>query len=150
MKTLGRTIPVFLVIILFFSCKKYENGPLISLRGKTSRLTGTWALDQYLRNGNDETNLVLISNYTETYTEDGKLSRAYTEEDGDPFSETGAWEWDADKAQIKISDVRSVEWSDANSTLSTSAYTIVRLTNKELWYTFENGGDKHELHLTKQ
>ena len=35
-----------LACLLLFSCNKYEDGPLFSLRTKKARLTGTWKLEK--------------------------------------------------------------------------------------------------------
>ncbi len=50
---------IFTVIILipFAACKKYEEGPRISLRSKKERLIGHWAVKTYLINNIDSTQL---------------------------------------------------------------------------------------------
>ena len=79
-----------LLSFMFVGCKKYDEGGLIGKAEK--RLTANkWKLDEYLRNGNDETSLLLISNFTETFSEGGNLTRSYTQEDGDQKSDTGVW-----------------------------------------------------------
>ena len=45
---------IFLAGILS-TCKKYPEGPLISLRTKVQRLTGTWKVEKYLIDGADST-----------------------------------------------------------------------------------------------
>lgn len=140
-----------IIAALIAGCTKYEDGPVISLKSKTKRLTGAnWSLDKYLRNDNDETSSVLISNYTEQYKEDGSLVRSYNDTKGDAFSEIGNWAFDENKEVIDINDVSSIDWSNQNSTLSTSSITILRLKSKEFWYKFENGGDTHEIQLVKK
>ena len=127
----------------FASCKKYENGGLVGKAEK--RLTAnTWKLEKYLRNGNDATSTIQISNFTEQFQEGGALIRNYIDKDGDPFSETGSWQFDNDKQQVNLTGVGSLELSDQNSTVSTSDYNIIKLKKKELWYTYDNGGDSHE------
>ena len=150
-KVKGFFLLITLIAIVMVGCKKYEDGPLISLKSKTKRLTGTtWILDKYLRNGSDETSSVLISNYKEQYKEDGSLVRSYNDTKGDPFSETGNWAFDENKEVVDVNNVSSVDWSNQNSTLSTSSITILRLKTKEFWYKFENGGDTHEFQLVKE
>ena len=129
--------------VFLTGCKKYDEGGLISKAEK--RLTAnTWKLDKYLRNGNDETSQLLISDFTEAFSEGGTLTRSYTDKDGDAFSETGEWTFDNDKQQINLTGVGSIELTDETSTVSTSDYNIIKLKKDELWYSYENGGDSHE------
>ena len=80
----------------FISCKKYADGGLVGNAEKRLTANG-WQLSQYLRNSNDETNQLLITNFSETFAEGGTLTRSYNDKDGDPFSETGTWAFDNDK-----------------------------------------------------
>lgn len=45
----------FLVIILYSGCKKYPDGPAISLLSKEGRLTGEWDVEYFSINGYDST-----------------------------------------------------------------------------------------------
>ncbi len=145
-RIVGAIIIAGLMTATFTSCKKYENGGLVGKAEK--RLTAnTWKLDKYLRNGNDATSTLVISNFTEQFQEGGVLIRNYIDKDGDPFSETGSWQFDNDKEQVNLTGVGSLELSDQNSTVSTSDYNIIKLKKKELWYTYDNGGDNHEFHF---
>ena len=139
---------LILGLVVFFTtgCEKYEEGGLVSKAEK--RLTeNKWKLDKYFRNGNGETSQLLISNFIETFSEGGTLTRSYTDKHGDPFSETGVWQFDNDKQQINLTGVGSVELTDQTSTVSSSDYNILKLKNDELWYYYENGGDSHEFHF---
>lgn len=147
MRTIKKTLKGMLIIgiatVFLTGCKKYDEGGLISKAEK--RLTAnTWKLDKYLRNGNDETSQLLISDFTEAFSEGGTLTRSYTDKDGDAFSETGEWTFDNDKQQINLTGVGSIELTDETSTVSTSDYNIIKLKKDELWYSYENGGDSHE------
>lgn len=53
-----KKIILFLIIIASITegCKKYEEGPCISLRSAKNRLTGTFTITQYLVNGVDSLN----------------------------------------------------------------------------------------------
>lgn len=147
MRAIKQTIKGMLIlgiaIIFITGCKKYDEGGLISKADK--RLTANaWKLDKYLRNSNDETSKLLISNFTESFSDNGTLTRSYTDKDGDAFSKTGEWSFDNDKQQINLTGVGSIELTDETSTVSTSDYNIIRLKKDELWYSYENGGDSHE------
>ena len=49
-----KNISVFaLIIVLFASCNKYEDGPSVSFRSAEKRLTGKWGISQILFNDKD-------------------------------------------------------------------------------------------------
>lgn len=145
-RTLNGLLILGLVASFMTGCKKYDEGGLIGKADK--RLTAnTWKLEKYLRNGNDETSSLLISNFTEQFQDGGTLIRNYIDKDGDPFSETGSWQFDNDKQQVNLKGVSSIELTDQTSTVSTSDYNILKLKKEELWYYYDNGGDRHEFHL---
>lgn len=135
-----------LATTLALGCKKYADGGLVGKADK--RLSAnSWKLDQYYRNGVDETSQLLISNFSETFSENGSITRSYVDRNGDPFSETGSWAFDSDQMQINLTGVGSIELTDQTSTVSASDYNIVRLKAGELWYFYDNGGSRHEFHL---
>ena len=145
-KSLSIIIISVLAIFSISSCKKYSDGGLVG-RAEKRLSANTWALEKYLRNGNDETSLLLIRNFTEHFSDNGVLTSNYIDKDGDPFSETGSWEFDNKKEQINLSSVGSIELTEETSTVSTSDYNIIRLKKEELWYSYDNGGDNHEFHF---
>ena len=147
-KTLKLLAGALLVgVVSLTSCQKYPDG---GLKGKAEkRILGTWQLSSYLRNGADETSTLLISDYQETYSEDGVFSRAYTEEAGDAFSETGTYAF-TDEKNLDIGGVSSIQdFSPEHSSLSSSTFTITLLKNDEYVYTYNNGGDDHVFSFTK-
>lgn len=107
----------------------------------------TWKLQKYLRNGNDETSEVLISNFMEQFQNGGTFKRSYTDKDGDPFNETGEWQFDNNQNQVKVTEVSSIQFTDETSTVSSSDYNILILNDNDFWYTYDNGGDSHEFHF---
>ena len=130
MKT--RKIIILLVLavlfsINFISCKKYEDGPTISLRSKTQRLVNSWQLEKYYLNGVESTSSLLISGYREEYTKGGSYNRSYVDKDGDFFSEIGDWDFDDKKDNIEIKGVSSIELSSQNSTVTNTRNTILKL-----------------------
>ena len=100
-----------------------------------------------LTGGNDQTSNLLISNFVETFNDNGSYSRSYIDASGDAKNESGTWALDNDKSLINVSGTGSFELTNETSTVSASDYTILRLKKNELWYQFENGGNTHEFHL---
>lgn len=131
------TKKIFAIILIIgaslTSCKKYEEGPAFSLRSKTARVANTWKVESYTINGTDYTSTLTNINYTETYDKDGNYSYSSTTDAG-----SGKWEFQSDKEQIKRSGV---------SGQSTETLFILRLKEKEFWYYYMDGKDRHEIHL---
>lgn len=127
-------LPLILIIVSSLtSCKKYEEGPAFSLRSKTARVANTWKLESYSINGVDNTSSLANINYTEFYDKDGNYS--YNTSVG---SGSGKWEFQSDKEQIKRSGV---------SSQSSETLYILKLKEKEFWYYYLDGNDRHEIHL---
>ncbi|MBI3502218.1 MAG: hypothetical protein HY063_10525 [Bacteroidetes bacterium] len=64
MKTkISLLLAMAIVAITFNECKKYPDGPGLSLRSKTARMTDNWKISSYKINGVDE-----LAPYTETMT----------------------------------------------------------------------------------
>ena len=141
----------FLLItgLILLSCKKFDQGGLVSKTSKNLE-DKTWKLDKYYRDGVDETTMLLITNFEETFNNDGSLMRSYTDNDGEQVSETGKWTSQKDDKLLKISDVSSIDLLDEISTVSSSEYNILKLKKDEFWYTYDNGGSTHEFRMVKK
>src|SRR3989339_405986 len=120
-----------LIIPTIQSCKKYSDGPVISLRSRTERLANTWKVENYKRNGTDYTSLV--SNYTETYTKSGDYSYSWGSLTG-----TGKWAFQSNDEEIKIS---------GTDNQSSQTLIILKLKENEFWYYYMDGNDRNEFHM---
>ncbi|MDP3557451.1 MAG: hypothetical protein Q8T03_08755 [Bacteroidota bacterium] len=120
-----------LLIPTIQSCKKYPDGPTISLRSRAERVANTWKVENYKINGNDYTSLV--SSYTETYTKQGAYSYSWGIVDG-----SGTWSFQNSDTEIKIR---------GTDNQASRKLTILKLEEKSFWYYYFEGNDKHELHL---
>lgn len=149
MKNVFKTAGLIVVsVLLMTSCKKYDEGGFV---GKTEKnLVKSWKLEKYLRNSTDETSLLLISGYEETYSDNGSILRTYIDVDATTKTETGTWKFDKDQKKLNISGLSSVEITDATGTVTSSYYNVLKLDKDEFWYYYTNGSDKHEFHLIKK
>lgn len=149
MKSIKSFITFFLAglfAITINSCKKYDEGGLIS---KTEEnLKQTWILQKYLRNGADETSLLFIKDYEETYSGSDTYSRTYIDYDNKNVSENGTWKFDKEQKELNISGVSSMEITENTGSVSSSYYSIIKLNKSEFWYFYTNGSDRHEFHMT--
>jgi hypothetical protein len=62
-KFLPALIVLMICAVTFQACKKYEEGPALTLRSAKSRLKGDWKVTKYTENGEN------MLNYSETITE---------------------------------------------------------------------------------
>lgn len=126
--------------ITFTGCKKYEEGPSISLLTKKARVAGTWGVEKYMVNGVDQTAAwrQVYSSENLIFDKAGTYSATYNTILG-PFTDAGTWAFINDKANLQQIS------SSANSVAD--VWEIIRLTNSELWVR-ETGSSSNadELH----
>lgn len=130
-------VPVVLLIgfvmLTLQGCKKYPDGPLLSLRSRTARVVNTWRVDSYIKNGTDYTSL--MAGYTETYTKDGNYFYSW-----DNASGTGVWAFRDSDSDIQLTGTHNQE---------THTLIILRLEEKEFWYYYWDGSDRKEFHMVQ-
>ena len=132
-------------MLVFTACSK-DDEPLIK-----DYLGGMWQLNQYLRNGIDETSNINISSYVEDYQAEGVFSRSYLDWEDSPVTETGKYVINEETKSVHLSDISSIDqFSEEHSTLSYSSVMVIKFNNSEMVYTFENGGASHEFRFIKK
>lgn len=140
MKLLIKSIIITLLFtISLSSCKKYPDGPSISLRTKKHRLIGEYSLEKYTLNGTDKTDFLK--------TLGGPNYMFHIEKDGTyhvhgNLDDEGKWEFTSDKKSVLLTSLT------AGST--EQKYEILKLENKNIWlkHTLTNG-DVEEYHWTE-
>ena len=131
-----------LIVILFTSmllmglqsCEKYPDNQLISLQSRAERVANNWQVDNYKVNGSDYTSLV--SDYTELFTKEGNYSYQWG-----LFSGTGTWAFQNNDEEIRITGINNQTSRDL---------IILKLEEKEFWYYYMDGSDRHEFHMIQQ
>jgi hypothetical protein len=107
------------------SCNKYQDGPGISLRSAESRVVNTWEVEKYIDSDGTET-AGDSNDPVYTMTKDGEYSI------DDVIDSSGDWSLVDEEATLRF-----------ESTVFTVAfvldYTILRLTNDEMWLEATNG-----------
>jgi hypothetical protein len=136
MKIIKRTSVLAILLVGFImptiqSCKKYPDGPLISFRSRTERVSQTWKVDNYQLNGTDLTSL--MSGYTETYTKEGNYSYSWGAING-----TGTWAFQNSDANIQLTGITNQ---------GTYTLVILKLEQTEFWYYYMDGSNKKEFHM---
>ena len=111
-------------IIALSGCKKYEDGPGLSLSSKKSRVAANWEFKKVLYNSFDETSEYL--DYILEMEKDGDFNVV-----SNGNIDHGKWDFALDKEAL---DFRY----DSGAT---ERYNIKRLTEKDLWMEFIDSGD---------
>lgn len=120
-----------LIIPTIQSCKKYEEGPVLSLRTRAERVANTWKVENYKINSSDFTSLA--TNYTETFTKKGGYSYNWGS-----FGGTGTWAFQNHDEEIRLS---------GTDNQSSHTLVILKLEEDAFWYYYMDGNDKHEFHM---
>lgn len=107
------------LMLSFFSCKKYDEGPALSLLSKKQRLDGIWSLVQVINNGVDVTSLY-PEDHSYVIDKNGSFKKI-----SNGVETTGTWEFNSDKTEILLTIDNS---PDAD------VHKVLRLTNKHLWW----------------
>lgn len=137
-----KIIAIFALIATFTSCKKYPEGPSISLRSKTERLANTWNFTKVLEDGVDKTSdyQSVFKDYKITINNDGTYSISYMGFGLISYTENGNWAFNDDKTYVSFDPT-----SNSNSNWDVK---ILKLMETELWVLDEdNNGKDIEYHL---
>lgn len=126
-----------LTLMVFASCKKYEDGPAFSILSKKARLTGEWELRKIVQNGNDITSTITTDTRI-TFKKDGSFQESYTNTTTQFID--GNWEFDGNKDYIFLSYTSS----------SRIEMEILRLTNIQLRVRITTGSTVVEKDYSKQ
>ncbi len=135
MKTKHLLLTLGVVIAtLLFSCKKYEDGPALSLRSKKSRVANEWKYDQVVApNGTNITSQ--FANSSLELTRDGEYIATY----GASSATTGTWQFASDKENIVLTP---------NDNSDAQLLHIMRLKQKDLWFSIEESTGVFEYRLS--
>ena len=119
----------------FSSCKKYADGPFLSIKSPEVRLMRTWRVTKAISGSNDMTSLFQLVNYKVEFTA-AEIKIVYSNFLTGTTIEQGTWKWmDATKKSIIITQTVT-----GNS--QTSTWNITKLTSKEMhasYTSIENG-----------
>jgi hypothetical protein len=134
MKTaIKASMALLLVAAVVTSCKKYDEGPSLSLRGKKGRLAGEWEVEKYMEDGTDKTTDYRqgVTSETLEYEKDGTYKATIVTTAFGTITSEGTWKFINDKEDLEKT-VTSVN-GQTQSPASVDTTHIIRLTNKEFW-----------------
>jgi len=141
-----------LAILLFLAACKYEDGPLISLRSKEKRLTGTWKIENLTIDGIDSTAL-----YKDSCDCNLFFFIDYNKHKGVQFlypinnQWAGYWSFENNKGYLFIHMYSDTFWlppfhSKAIGPIGPSTeshWEILKLTNNRFWFTTKYNGKEY-------
>jgi hypothetical protein len=133
------SILFFVSMLVFVSCKKYENGPSLTLLSKKERAANIWSLQMVKENGTDKTNDYknLLQNYKLNLDKNNmKYTITWKALGLIDYSETGSWEFSSDKLYLVLK-----KDATSNSTSTTSNWKILKLKEKELWVEYSSSNN---------
>lgn len=149
MKRLLALFCIITSLMLLTECKKYPEGPSISLRSKKARITNIWKVSKYLEN-----NVDLTTNFNNTFSnfsfvtskdEEYKIIRVLN-----VFTtlvtttEFGNWSLSSNKKTLNLIPVSI----SAGLVPSSSSWQILKLFEKEMWLrNIDSNGKIIEYHL---
>ena len=158
-----KKIIFFFVIVVFIinaSCKKYPDGPLLSLHSKLERLCRTWDVSTFTINGVDSTSYLKNQIFYGTYQfltpqgDEPGMANYITKNSN--YQGLGSWDFSNRKKSIilyfdfhgspyfgKIGPYRYGFGSDSTSTTNNITWDIMRLEEKELWLQTKYNGKQY-------
>lgn len=138
MRSIKYLVPVgALLLLVLTGCKKYDEGPAISLKSKKARVANTWIIDKAYSKGVDVT-----KDYDEFIlktTVDGDATLAALYSIGAfsfEYETNGTWQFENNKENIAF---------DYKNDAADKTYQILKLEIDNMWLREKGGED--ELHL---
>jgi len=137
------------------SCKKYEDGPLLNIYSKRSRVEGNWDVESFTVNGADSTEVLKSKTYYGRYEfskeKEGKYMMAfYHARYSSSYFKTGHWEFKNDKNDLLIvfNDLSGVAvHSMGPYGADNVTWEIRRLKTTQLWMRTTYNGIEYYLKL---
>ena len=138
MKGLKLILFSFAVISLTNGCKKYDEGPSISLTSKKARLANSWKFEDIIFNGeNNLTKSSLIENSYVNIVEFKKDNTFIFKLDEGMLAE-GIWSFNKNKTVIELS------YTSTFPDNSTCCMKIIKLEKTEFWFSDDGNGAETE------
>ncbi len=122
---------ILICIFISFSCKKYEEGPLVSFRTKNKRIQGSYNINEFKVNGEDKLIELQSSGADGTYEflivdGDNYIINKYIK-GMDPIRST--WRWGEKKEYIAFGPKHTPTYGVIGYS---ATWTILKLTDKEM------------------
>lgn len=129
-----------MITFSLIGCKKFEEGPRLSLKSREARVANEWQVESYLDKGTNKT--ATFSSTTFEFTK-GETVTASTPNG----TYTGTWEFDEeddddDKDDDDIELEIKFSSKDAIAAELEGDWTIIRLKDNEMWLRDDDDNEK--------
>ncbi|MEI6764356.1 MAG: hypothetical protein WCM76_01870 [Bacteroidota bacterium] len=144
-------LALFCIGLVFTSCKKYADGPLISIRSAENRITGNFILNKFYIDGSTENQLwadSICSTRVNFEPSTGKFDVAHT-----LGLLSGSFKLIDSKKTLSLYDIKETDEYPGYGpfkALAVSTWTILKLTNNETWIETEYENKHYQVELTRQ
>jgi len=137
---------LFWIILLsgvLLSCRRYEDGPLFSIRSAEGRVENNWTAELISRNNIDETNRYDIydMNFDKDFNFDWTLK---LETDTVARFWEGNWIFLSNKERMRLTYLDPTDTTETKFRLDVE---ILRLKNDEMWIRYLQEGDQFYIRL---
>ncbi|HHG83249.1 MAG TPA: hypothetical protein ENJ82_00740 [Bacteroidetes bacterium] len=107
-------------------CKKYEDGPAISIKSKRARATNNWKAKNVFQDGVDYT--AWFTDWSIDMGEDGRIVISDKDDNDSTITQAGFWDLVNDQKELRLL------LTEPRVDPDQKYYTITRLTSKEFWF----------------
>jgi hypothetical protein len=133
------------IVIAASSCKKYPEGPSISFRSATQRITNTWKIESVNINGAEQVNLPMYSTQKQFWLGDGQYNHTYIDPaTGIGTRIDGVWVLQDNNNKIAVTYNNIITGKPETSVI----YNIIKLYEKCMW--LRSVDNSIEYHLVPQ
>lgn len=133
---------LFVVAIMasfvFSGCNKYDEGPTLTFKSNTSRISGEWKTTKATRNGVAET---INPNDRITIVKDGTLTVTYTN-GVISYTVAGTWAFSSNDEIVTFT-------TSYVGTTHSQAYNIKRLSSTQMYLEYQDGNDLYRKEYEK-
>jgi hypothetical protein len=144
-KIISTLLLIGVITISQLSCKKYEEGPSLSLRSVKQRVTNTWKIESVTFNGTPLEGQPQYATQKQFWLGDGAYSQTYINPvNGQSERIDGRWELLDDNTKISL--IKKQLTTGAPEV--TELYTILKLRDKSMW--LRSIDNSWEYHLVEQ
>jgi hypothetical protein len=133
-----------LVMLSMSACTKFEERPNFSFRSVAARVTNTYRVVEYNVNGVQKASLPEYSTMKQFWNGDGVYVHTYINPDNGVGQRVdGTWSLEASNTKILL----KLNEPGSGQVLSVVSYTILKLSNKEMW--LRSADNSIEWHLER-
>jgi hypothetical protein len=122
----NKLISILIISIVFVSCSKYEDGPILSFRSKKTRIEGSWKYSSIIYVDQNITVTDHLPDTVMTFTKENEYS--------DNHGYTGSWKF---SGTVDLTITKTL-----NGNTEEKSWEILRLAKKQLWLRY-NKVDYH-------